>query len=111
MARGGQFRKRAKFSQMDTTARDILDNPINGWAALGSRPARLIPLRGNERGAGSGIASVEGFELQVRDSEFTRSITTADRVEVDGVEYQIRAAHDTEKPGLRVFNLERGVAT
>ncbi len=111
MARAGQFRERAYFERLDKTAVDVLDNPAtDAWTAIGDRPARLIPMRGNEKPVAGSVAGVHSFELRVRSSAFTRSITTHDRVKVDGVVYQIRATHETEKPGLWVYALERGVA-
>lgn len=109
MTNAGKRRERATFERTGAGV-DELGDPDGSWAVLGTRSVRMVPLRGAEGVAAQAMEASYDYRLEMRDSAFARSITEADRVVVQSVEYQIRSIRPTEKPGAIFMDVERGVA-
>lgn len=112
MRSAGTLRHTVAFYRLDTTTDDY-GNVSSGYAAtpLCTRKADLQLQRGRERIESGRLEDAVAGVLTVRNDPDTRLVTAADKVVVDGVDYQIRGV---PTPVLwnrfLEFAVERGVA-
>jgi len=108
----GRMRDTASFYRLNSTA-DAYGNATSGFAATPflTRRGHLEISLGGERDEAGRLQSEVGAVLTVRADNETETVTEADKVTIDGVDFQIRAIVNVDRKGrfLRM-RLERGVA-
>lgn len=109
--RAGSLRDRVTFQRASRMS-DGQGGGRRQWLPLFTVWGALREERGTERLEQGRIAAPFGATLRVRVSTDTAGITTADRAEIGGILYDIRAIAQPDRRN-RAFEmtLERGVAT
>ncbi len=105
--RAGDLRKTARFLALVRTE-DGSGGAVETWQAALVVRCQLSPVRAREAIQAGRLASAAAAVLRIRSSSASRSITARDRVEVDGVTYNIRSIVN---PDGRNVMLEMGVET
>lgn len=106
----GQRNKRVTFQRKDKVP-DGGGGFAPGWAKLITVSARFKPERGRERVETGRVSAELTGVLTVRSSKNTRQITTADRVLIRGVPYQIRSIDNPDQRDRDLeMTVERGAA-
>ena len=107
----GRMRDRAAFFRLNTVS-DAYGNPSSGFAgsAYLTRWGKLQVERGQEKLEAGRLESSLQAVLKIRSDTETRTITAADKVEVDGEAYQIRSISNPDRrERFLELHLERGV--
>lgn len=116
MANAGMLRDRVTFERLNDGTDDLGNVSDGTWSEIGGAGQSTVwggfrPERSGERlEAGRTESSVMGT-LTVRSSTVTRSITEADRVQIDSVAYDIRGITNPDRRNKYLeMTVERGVA-
>ena len=111
--RAGLLRRRVTF-QRETIVSDGGGGGTASWsniAGLASISAHFRPERSRERLEAGRIEAAVAGTLRMRSFVQSRSITTADRVIIDLVPYEIRAITNPDGMNIELeMTVERGVA-
>lgn len=109
--RGGRLRKRVIFERSGR-ANDGGGGAAVSWAPIGTVWGGYRPETSSERLDAGRLQSETAGTLTIRSSIFARTITSADRVIIDGIPHQIRSITnpDQKDAGLALL-VERGTPT
>lgn len=109
--RAGQLNKRVTF-QTATETSDGGGGGSTSWGGNVTVWGQFRPERGRERLEAGRLESAEAGVLTVRSSEATRAITSAYRVLIDSIPFNIRAVSNPDQRNKAIeMVVEKGVAT
>lgn len=94
----GELDRRITLERFSTT-RNEWNEPITGWTALGSRWASKEDVSDGEKVRAAQVGASVSTRFRVRYDSVTSTLTAADRLTCEGVEYQISGTK--EGPGRR----------
>jgi SPP1 family predicted phage head-tail adaptor len=111
LMRAGNLNKRVVFESAQSSD-DAGGGNVVTWTNFATVWGGFSPERGRERLEAGRVEGASMGVLRVRSSSQTRQITTAYRVKIDGVPYNIRSIEnpDQRNRGLEML-VEKGVAT
>jgi SPP1 family predicted phage head-tail adaptor len=111
VAQAGKFRERAAFQRLRTTAPDEYGNIASEWRNLFSRSVDVIERPGSETIEGGSLSATNTATMRVRSCSLINAVTTADRVILRGVTWDIEGDLQVDRKGAVVeFALRKGVA-
>lgn len=109
--RAGRLNKRVVFQTASSSA-DGGGGGAKTWSDSLTVWGGFVPERGRERLEAGRVNAADAGVLSVRSSTASRAITTAYRVKIDGVPYNIRGISNPDQHNKELqMVVERGVAT
>lgn len=107
----GPLRKRVVFERQTVTSDGGGGGSVT-WSTLLTAWGGFAPQRGRERINNGRLAESVAGVLTVRSSSDSRGVTSADRVKIDGVPYQIHSITNPDQRNQYLeMTVERGAAT
>jgi head-tail adaptor len=112
MVRAGAYRDKASFERLTEGLVDDYGNVYSGWSALGSRSSDMRETKGKEKIEAGALSDVASATMRCRSDNFTRGITSADRVQIRGTIWAIKNVTQVDAKNTVIeFLIERGVAS